>query len=182
MLALQGAFREHYNAFAKLGCNTSLVYYPEQIEGLHGLILPGGESTAISLLLQEKNFVGAISRGNQNGMGIFGTCAGTILLAKDVIGGSVSLGLMDIVVERNAYGRQVDSFETDIQISGLEDPFHAIFIRAPVIKSASGGANLLAKIGGHGVLAVQDRLVASTFHPELTNDLRIHKLFLNLIK
>lgn len=140
--------------------------------------MPGGESTAINLLLKKRKFTGKIIQAYQNGMGIFGTCAGSILLAKNIIGGDVSLGLMDITVERNAYGRQVDSFEADVQVKGLEDPFHAIFIRAPKIAGVNANADILARAENHGVLAVQDRMLAATFHPELTDDLRIHKLFL----
>lgn len=181
VLALQGAFREHQKALTKLGCEAPLVYYPDQIEGLDGLVLPGGESTAINLLLEKNGFTGKILNGYKRGMGIFGTCAGAILLAKNVIGGEALFGLMDITVERNAYGRQVDSFETDVQITGATDPFNAIFIRAPKITSVNGKAELLASVENHGVLAVQDRLLAATFHPELTNDLRIHKMFLDLL-
>lgn len=181
VLALQGAVSEHLIAFKKLGCEAKEILYPGDLDDLNGLVIPGGESTTLHWFLSKNGFAEKIKKAYSRGMGIFGTCAGCILVAKEVVGGVSTLGLMDIKVERNAYGRQIDSFETDLHISGFDNPFPAVFIRAPVILSANGKAKFLAKAGEFGVMAVQDRLLVTTFHPELTDDLRIHSFFIDII-
>lgn len=181
VLALQGAVSEHLDALKQLNCQTRPILYPRELAGLDGLVIPGGESTTLNQLLTKNRFTDKIKAAYFNGMGIFGTCAGCILLAKNISGGKKSLALMDISVERNAYGRQVDSFEADIAIDGFDIPYHGIFIRAPVILSADGNAKIMAKVGAYGTMAVQGRLLVTTFHPELTDDLRIHSFFLNIL-
>jgi 5'-phosphate synthase pdxT subunit len=173
VLALQGAFREHADVLGRLGVDVVEVRLPEQLVGLNGLVIPGGESTTIMRLaglygLDEaiRAFAGAV----------FGTCAGMIVLDRE------RLGLIDIVVERNAFGRQVSSFEADIEIAGEAEPFHAVFIRAPWIREAGADVEILAEVDGHPVLAREGRILVASFHPELTTDARIHERFLNLVR
>lgn len=181
VLALQGAVSEHLDALKKLGCDAKEVLYTHDLDGLNGLILPGGESTTFNWFFSRNDFSKKIKTAYLNGMGIFGTCAGCILVAKKVIGGVPSLDLMDIKVKRNAYGRQAESFEADLPVSGFDKPFPAVFIRAPAILSANEKAKILAKVDNFGVMAVQDRLLVTTFHPELTDDLRIHSFFIDIL-
>lgn len=183
VLALQGAVKEHIQALKRLGVNTENVTIPEQLRQLDGLIIPGGESTTMTKLMNLYGFIEPIKKRYSEGMGIFGTCAGMIALAKDVADGTVALGLMDISVKRNAFGRQIESFESDLEIAGFDDvPYRGVFIRAPWIEAANGTTKMLAKYENKGVLAQQGRLLAAAFHPELTDDLRLHKLFLNSLK
>lgn len=184
VLALQGAFLEHEKVLKSLGCQTVQVRKSEQLEAIDGLIIPGGESTTIGKLMNEFNLADPIRKRASEGMPVFGTCAGLILLAKDIVGSDQPrLGLMDIVAHRNAFGRQVDSFETNLNVKGLDsDPVKAVFIRAPYVKEAREGVEVLAAHEDKIVLARQKNLLAAAFHPELTDDDRIHRLFIGMIE
>jgi len=183
VLALQGAFIEHINVIQQLGIEASPVRLPDQVNGLDGLIIPGGESTSILNLMQSFNLIQPLRELAQAGFPILGTCAGMICLAKQVSANKMeTLALMDMEVRRNAFGRQVDSFETELPVPALgHEPFPAIFIRAPIIESASPQVEILAKLpNGVAVAARQGKLVATAFHPELTTDLRFHRYFLKI--
>ena len=185
VLALQGAFIEHIQMLQRLGARTREVRLPSDLEGLDGLIIPGGESTTIGKLLVHYQLLQPLRALVDSGFPIYGTCAGTILLAKDIGGlDQPLLATMDLVVQRNAFGRQLQSFETDIPIVGLgEAPFRAIFIRAPAIASAGPGVEVLAKLqNGTIVAARQENLLVSCFHPELTDDDRFHRAFLEQVR
>lgn len=183
VLAIQGDVSEHKKILADLGVEVSEVRTPADLEGVDGLIIPGGESTAIGKLMVEYGLDKAIPARARGGMPVYGTCAGMILMAREATGGEPPLlRLMDISVARNAYGRQVDSFETDIEIPGFGRPLHAVFIRAPMIERAGKGVQVLASIDGHPVLARQENLLVSSFHPELAPDDRIHRYFLEMIR
>src|SRR3982750_1829667 len=173
VLALQGAFREHIEALSALGVEAVEVRLPEQLEGLDGLIIPGGESTAIGKLAAKYGLQEAIRRYAESGNPVYGTCAGMILLSNDVGRDQPLLGVMDVKVERNAFGRQLDSFETGIDIPSLgEEPFPGVFIRAPKIESVGEDVQVLAKLAdGTTVAAKQDNMLVTAFHPELTDDL-----------
>jgi 5'-phosphate synthase pdxT subunit len=172
VLALQGNFREHAAMLRRLGADPVEVRLPEQLDGLDGLVIPGGESTAIGRLMRLYGVDEALRRFEAP---IFGTCAGMIVLDRD------HLGLGDFHVRRNAFGRQVRSFEADLDVGGGE-PVRAVFIRAPWIEDAGPGVEILAEVDGHAVLARDGRLLVAAFHPELTDDTRIHELFLNLVR
>jgi 5'-phosphate synthase pdxT subunit len=182
VLALQGAFEEHIALLRRLGVEALPVRLPQALEGLDALIIPGGESTTIARLMLSYNLTDTLRSRIQEGLAVLGTCAGMILLAKRVSDGLETLGVMDIEVRRNAFGRQVDSFETDLSIPPLgEDPFHGVFIRAPLIERASPEVEILSRLpDGVGVVVKQGKLLASAFHPELTDDLRFHSYFLKL--
>ena len=182
VLALQGAVTEHIQQVEQLGAKAIAIKTVAQLSTLDGLILPGGESTAIGKLMRQYGFIEAIQHFAQQGKGIFGTCAGMILLAKALENDpTVHLGLMDIRVQRNAFGRQVDSFQTDLEVKGLTDTFPAVFIRAPYIQGLDQSkVEILAQFNGNAVLAKQDNLLACSFHPELTADNRIMQLFLTM--
>jgi 5'-phosphate synthase pdxT subunit len=173
VLALQGAFREHARVLRRLGADVEEVRLPHQLDGLDGLVVPGGESTAIMRLARIYGLDEAIRRFEG---GILGTCAGMILLDRE------RLGLVDVTVLRNAFGRQVASFEADLDLAGDERPFRAVFIRAPWIEDAGPGVEILAEVDGHPVLARQGRVLVAAFHPELTDDTRIHERFLELCR
>lgn len=182
VLALQGAFIEHIKMLRKLGAETVEVRLPEHLDGLDALILPGGESTTIGKLAVEFNLLDPL-RQFAKSKPTWGTCAGMIFLAKDIgIDRQPILGVMDITVNRNAFGRQIDSFEADLPIAGIDGgPFHAIFIRAPIATAAGQGVEILGKLDdGRIIAARQGHLLATAFHPELTDDTRIHNLFLGL--
>ena len=187
VLALQGAFREHRRMLESLGAEVQEVRLPADLDGLAGLVIPGGESTTIGKLMMDYGLRDPIRDFHAVGGAIFGTCAGAILLSRTVLGAppqfghQPSLELMDISVQRNAFGRQVDSFQTDLEVTGLDAPFPAMFIRAPVIGAVGQGVEVLARQGERVVLARQGRLLASSFHPELTGDTRIHGLFLDML-
>ena len=184
VLASQGAFAEHISTLQRLGVETIPVRLPRELKTLDGLIIPGGESTSISRLMLDYNLLHEIREQARNGLPVFGTCAGMILLAKKVSDSDVeSLGLMDITVTRNAFGRQRDSFETELVIPVLgEKPFPGVFIRAPLIKQVNGKAEILARLADDtAVAARQGNLLASAFHPELTDDLRFHQYFLDIV-
>jgi 5'-phosphate synthase pdxT subunit len=185
VLALQGAFREHIVTLEALGASAVAVRLPEQLGDVSGLIIPGGESTAIGKLMRTYGFYDAIRQQHGAGMAVWGTCAGAILMAKEVLDAlpdQEALGLMDIAIRRNAYGRQVDSFEADLDVRGVDDgPFRGVFIRAPWIESVGDGTEVLARHDGHIVAARQGDLMATTFHPELTGDPRVHRYFLDSV-
>lgn len=184
VLALQGAFREHIEALRRLGAEAVEVRLPEQLEGLDGLIIPGGESTAIGKLAVKYGLQEAIRRYAERGKPVYGTCAGMILLSNDVGRDQPLLGLMNVKVERNAFGRQLDSFETGLSIPALgKEPFPGVFIRAPKISSVGAGAEVLSELeDGTPVAARQDNMLVTAFHPELTNDLRFHRYFLEMVE
>jgi 5'-phosphate synthase pdxT subunit len=180
VLALQGAFREHKQALERLGARVKEVRLPEHLEGVQGVVIPGGESTTIVKLMAAYGLDDALKQFHDEGGALWGTCAGAITIANDIIGhpDQPRLGLMDISVERNAYGRQVASFEADLQVEGLEQPFHAIFIRAPRIAGVGPGTKVLSTYRDDPIIVAEGRLMATVFHPELSNDDRIHRFFL----
>ena len=185
VLALQGAFIEHIHIFQSLGAEAVPVRRPEQLADLDGLVIPGGESTTIGKLAIEFGLMEPL-RDFARRKPVWGTCAGLIFMAKDIgIDQQPILGLMDITVDRNAFGRQYDSFETDLDIAGLdEEAFHAIFIRAPVVTSVDEGAGvqIVARVDDGRIVAVrQNRWLGTAFHPELTRDTRLHALFLKMV-
>ncbi|MFC0309073.1 pyridoxal 5'-phosphate synthase glutaminase subunit PdxT [Gallibacterium trehalosifermentans] len=178
VLALQGAVSEHLAQLQQLGVTAIAVKQIAQLAQLDGIILPGGESTAIGKLMRNYGFIEALQQFATN-KAIFGTCAGMILLAKQLVGEEQAhLQLMDIEVQRNAFGRQVDSFQTELHVKGIEQLVPAVFIRAPYIVKVGERVDILASYAEHPVLARQGKLLACSFHPELTSDLSILKLFL----
>ena len=187
VLALQGDFSEHIAMLKRLQVEAAEVRLPDHLNGLDGLIIPGGESTTIGKLAVAYNLMEPLKLFGQR-HAIWGTCAGAIFLSKDIGRDQPLLGLMDIKVQRNAFGRQIDSFETDLDIPELKqatnttDDYHAVFIRAPIIESVSGDAKVLATVpDGRIVAAQQGHLLATSFHPELTRDTRFHEYFLTLV-
>lgn len=185
VLGLQGDVREHARAICELGGDAVEVRLPSELDGVDALILPGGESTTMSLLLGTSGLLAPLTERLEGGMPAFGTCAGMILLASGVEDGRPDqncLGAIDITVRRNAFGRQVDSFETDLDVAGLDEPFHAVFIRAPVVERVGPDVEVLAEVTGSDgaarpVLCRQGRILVSAFHPELSGDLRLHEQF-----
>jgi 5'-phosphate synthase pdxT subunit len=183
VLASQGAFAEHIQSLNKLNVEAVPVRLPGELKGVDGLILPGGESTTISKMLNAYDLMQRIAALGKEGTPIFGTCAGMILMAKHISpNNSASLELMDITVKRNAFGRQVDSFETELKIPALgKVPFPAVFIRAPMVENCDENVEALARLKDNTIVAVkQGKLVATAFHPELTDDLRFHQYFLDI--
>lgn len=186
VLALQGAFIEHEQALRRAGVEAREVRLPEHLEGLAGLIIPGGESTTIAKLAVQYGLLEPIRALAAEGKPLWGTCAGMIFMAKDIRRDQPLLGLMDVVVQRNAFGRQVDSFEADLVVPALvtpenAQPFHAIFIRAPLIEAVGDGVEVLARLdNGVIVAARQGHLLATSFHPELSHDERFHRYFVSL--
>jgi 5'-phosphate synthase pdxT subunit len=182
VLAVQGNFREHLAMLARLGVDGVEVRLPEQLEGLDALIVPGGESTAIGRLIRLYGLEEAIERFPAP---IFGTCAGLILVAREAVDGVPGqplLGLVDLVVRRNGYGRQVRSFEADLELAGEPRPLHGVFIRAPRVEEAGPDVEVLAELDGDPVLLRQGRILVAAFHPELTDDTRVHELFLEIVR
>lgn len=178
VLALQGAFREHRHALERLGVEVREVRLPKDLEHLDGVIFPGGESTTIGKLMVNYGLDTALRDFHEDGGAIWGTCAGAILLATDIEGSSQPrLGLLEMTVARNAFGRQVDSFEVPLAVKGLATPFPAVFIRAPVIETVGEGVDVLAEVDDRIVLVHKGRLLASSFHPELSGDDRLHRFF-----
>jgi pyridoxal 5'-phosphate synthase pdxT subunit len=173
VLALQGNFREHAAMLRRLGAAPVEVRKPEQLAGLDGLIIPGGESTTFMRLMRLYGLEDAIRRFEEP---VLGTCAGLIVLDRD------HLGLVDLEVERNAYGRQVASFEADLGLAGDEKPLRGVFIRAPRIQRAGEDVEVLGELDGEPVLLRQGRFIVATFHPELTDDTRVHELFLDAVR
>src|SRR5689334_9332038 len=173
VLAVQGNFREHADMLRRLGAETIEVRKPEQLEGLDGLVIPGGESTTFMRLMGLYGLDDAIRRFAGP---IFGTCAGMIVLDRD------HLDLVDVAVRRNAFGRQVASFETDLDVAGEPEPVRAVFIRAPWVEEVGPGVEVLAEVDGRPVLARDGRFLVAAFHPELTDDTRLHERFLDLVR
>ena len=182
VLALQGAFREHKQVLERLGADVTEVRLPAQLSGLAGIIIPGGESTTMVKLMQLYGLDRALKDFYSGGGAVWGTCAGAIAIARDVAGRPEQprLGLLDIEVTRNDYGRQVASFETELDVKGFPTPFHAIFIRAPRITRIGPEVEVLASYQNDPVMVTRDRLLATVFHPELSGDDRVHKRFLTL--
>jgi pyridoxal 5'-phosphate synthase pdxT subunit len=188
VLDLQGDVREHAAALAELGETVRLVRMPTDLDGLAGLIIPGGESTTLSMLLESSGLFDPLDRALQSGLPVFGTCAGMILLADDVLDGRSDqrrFGAIDLTIRRNGYGRQVASFECDLAVAGLgTDPVHAVFIRAPVVERAGDEVAVLATLPERGqpVVCRQGSVLVTAFHPELTGDRRLHQLFVAMTK
>jgi len=188
VLALQGAFIEHEKVLNRLGVETCEVRLPKDLAGLDGIIIPGGESTTIGKLAVQYGLIEPMRAMARSGKPMWGTCAGMIFMAKDVGREQPLLDLMDVTVQRNAFGRQVDSFEADLDVKGLNGarPFHAIFIRAPLIESVGASVEVLARVERRGqpviVAARQGNLLATSFHPELSADDRFHRFFVSLAK
>jgi 5'-phosphate synthase pdxT subunit len=182
VLALQGAVSRHARALTELGATPVEVRTPEDLAGVDALVIPGGESTTISMLIESAGLFEPLAARLAGGMPAFGTCAGMILLATEVLDGRSdqrSFGAIDLTVRRNAFGRQVDSFEADLDVTGLDGgPLHAVFIRAPAIERAGPDVEILARVGERPVLARSGRVLVSAFHPELTADRRLHQIFL----
>jgi 5'-phosphate synthase pdxT subunit len=181
VLALQGAFERHQRVFQKLGVDAVQVRMPADLAAVDALVMPGGESTTMSQLLESSELFEPISLRIKQGLPVFGTCAGMILLSKKILDGrddQLSFEAIDIDVQRNAYGRQIDSFEAEIKIDSLDNSFNAVFIRAPRIVSLGSDVHALAYCGDDVVLARQDNILVASFHPELANDVRLHELFL----
>ena len=184
VLGVQGDVSEHAAALERAGARAVWVRRPEDFEGVDGLVLPGGESTTLRRLLDYEGLLEAVRRRGEEGMPIFGTCAGAILLATSVTGAPVPhLSLVPMRVSRNAYGRQRESFATDLEVKGLEDePLHAVFIRAPMIEEVGEGVDILARVEGEIVLAETESALVATFHPELTDDDRLHRRFVEKVR
>jgi 5'-phosphate synthase pdxT subunit len=189
VLALQGDVREHTLALSELGCTVRPVVRPGDLDGLSGLVLPGGESTTLSLLLESTGLAGAVGEATRAGrLPILGTCAGMVLVARRVLDGrpdQLTFGLMDMVVRRNGYGRQDRSFETELELVGAHGahgapPLPAVFIRAPRVVEAGEQVEVLARVQGDPVLVRQGAVLATSFHPELTTDRRVHEMFVEL--
>lgn len=185
LLALQGAVELHARSLARLGVATLPVRRPDQLADVDALIIPGGESTTISMLLERQGMVEPLAERLADGMPTLGTCAGMILLATDVADGRADqrrFAAIDIAVRRNGYGRQVDSFESDVAVGGLgAAPFHAVFIRAPLVERVGPDVEVLAEVDGVPVLCRQGNVIVSSFHPELSNDTRIHQLLVDAV-
>ncbi|HEY1133428.1 MAG TPA: pyridoxal 5'-phosphate synthase glutaminase subunit PdxT [Nocardioides sp.] len=185
VFALQGDVREHLHALVALGVDAFAVRRPEELERCDGLVLPGGESTTMAKLARTFGLLEPLRERVSGGMPAFGTCAGMILLADRVVDGTAgqeTIGGLDVTVRRNAFGRQVDSFEADLTLRGLADPVHAVFIRAPWIEHAGPEVEVLAEAAGHPVAVRQGRLLATSFHPEVDGDGRVHRLFLEMVQ
>jgi 5'-phosphate synthase pdxT subunit len=181
VLGLQGNVKEHADMLQNITKHVRIVKKASEIKGLDGLVIPGGESTTIFPLLKKYKIDKEIEKAN---LPVFGTCAGAVIMAKEILNRDQdTLNLMDTSVERNAYGRQVDSFETDLKVSKLgKKPIKGVFIRAPIIKRVGKGVETLAKHNGDSVLVRDGKFLASTFHPELTSDTRVHEYFLSLLE
>ena len=186
VLALQGDVREHVRALEEAGAATVLVRTPADLDGLDALVLPGGESTAIGRLLRTSGLLEPLRGLLTAGLPAYGSCAGMVLLADEVVDGLPGQPLLhglDVTVRRNAFGRQVDSFETDLPVAGLPGgDVHAVFIRAPWVERAGPDVEVLAERDGHPVVVRQGRLLATSFHPELTGDARVHALFVDMVR
>lgn len=184
VLGLQGDVREHCALLERVGATSVIVKHADELASVDALILPGGESTTIGKLLERYELLQPVKERAVQGMPVYGTCAGAILMAREITGAQAAsprLELMDVAVERNAYGRQVDSFEADLRVTGLDETFRAVFIRAPVIRVAADAVEVLAACDERPVLVRQGKLLASTFHPEMSGDPRVHELFLEMV-
>lgn len=185
VLALQGAFAAHQRMLEGLGVSTVAVRRPEHLDGVTALVIPGGESTTMSKLAVSTGLFGPLADRLATGMPAFGTCAGAIMLATGIAAGRTDqrdFRALDIDVLRNGYGRQIDSFETDVEVAGLDRPFHATFIRAPIIERVGPGVRVLATVGENAVAVSAGAVMATTFHPELGADDRLHRLFVESIE
>jgi 5'-phosphate synthase pdxT subunit len=190
VLALQGDVREHRRVLESCGAATAVVRRPEELDRVDALVIPGGESTTMWRLARTFELLDPLRKRVEQGMPAYGSCAGMILLAdriKDGAAGQETIGGIDMLVRRNAFGRQVDSFESDVVMSGLDTPFHAVFIRAPWVESVGAGAEALGRAAtgdsaGRIVAVRQGHLLATSFHPELTGDPRVHEYFLEMVK
>jgi 5'-phosphate synthase pdxT subunit len=185
VLALQGDVREHVRSLTEAGAEAVPVKTRAELDSVDGIVVPGGESTTIGKLLTIFGLLEPLRRRITDGLPAYGSCAGMILLANDVAGGvpgQPTIGGLDVTVRRNAFGRQVDSFETDLDVAGVEGgPVHAVFIRAPWVERVGDGVEVLAETAGHPVAVRQGRLLATSFHPELTGDRRVHELFVRMV-
>jgi len=187
VLALQGDTREHLAALREAGVDTTTVRRQTELDAVDALVIPGGESTTMSHLLAEFGLLEPLRKRVAEDMPVYGSCAGMILLATDIVDAgadgrrAVPLGGIDITVRRNAFGRQVDSFEEDISFNGLDSPVHAVFIRAPWVERVGDGVQVLAEAAGHPVAVRQRRALATAFHPEITGDRRVHRLFVDIL-
>lgn len=184
LLALQGAIGPHGDALRDLGATPVEVRTPEQLADVDALVVPGGESTTMAKLLVTSGLDQPLRARLGAGMPTFGTCAGMIVLAREVLDGRAdqqSYAAIDITVRRNAFGRQIDSFEADLAVAGFDAPLHAVFIRAPFVEAVGPGVDVLATVDGHPVLCQQGPVLVSAFHPELTADRRLHQHFLSLV-
>ncbi|OME71541.1 glutamine amidotransferase subunit PdxT [Paenibacillus sp. FSL A5-0031] len=183
VLALQGAVAEHIRSLEAAGAEAVAVKRVEQLEELQGLVIPGGESTTIGKLMRNYGFMEAIKDFSAQGKPLFGTCAGLIVLADEIEGQEdAHLRLMDMTVARNAFGRQQESFETDLDVKGIDEPVRAVFIRAPLIKKVGAGVDVLSTYRDEIVTARQGHLLAVSYHPELTDDYRLHAYFVDMVK
>jgi len=190
VLSLQGDVREHLRVLTALGADATTVRRVGELERCHALVVPGGESTTMAKLARTFGLIEPIQARIGAGMPVFGTCAGMIMLAdhiKDGMAGQETFGGLDVTVRRNAFGRQVDSFETDLDFVGLDDPVHAVFIRAPWVDEVGAGVRVLARVDGgpsdDKVVAVQqEQLMATSFHPEVDDDERVHRMFVDLVR
>jgi 5'-phosphate synthase pdxT subunit len=190
VLALQGDVREHRRALESCGATTAVVRRPEELERVGALVIPGGESTTMWRLARTFDLLDPLRKRVEQGMPAYGSCAGMIMLADHILDGAEgqeTIGGIDMLVRRNAFGRQVDSFEGDVRMTGLDTPFHAVFIRAPWVESVGEGAEVLGRAesgdsAGRIVAVRQGHLLATSFHPELAGDPRIHALFLEMVK
>ena len=182
ILCMQGAFLEHRQSLEKLGVEVAEVRKADQLDGLDGLVLPGGESTAIGKLIRELGLKNKMEELITGGLPVWGTCAGMILLAKKLTGSDVvHMPMMDIEVTRNAYGRQLGSFSADIPMKGVDGDVPMVFIRAPYINDAENSVEALSVVDGNTVAARQKNMLVTSFHPELTDDLRVHEYFVNMV-
>jgi 5'-phosphate synthase pdxT subunit len=187
VLALQGDVREHLAALSAVGADPIPVRRRSELDAVDALLIPGGESTTISLLLRELELTEPLRDRLADGMPAYGSCAGMILLASEILDAgalgraATALGGIDMAVRRNAFGRQVDSFEGDIDFEGLDEPVHAVFIRAPWVERIGPNVQVLAQAAGHPVAVRQGRVLATSFHPEVTGDRRIHRLFIDIV-
>ncbi|BBX22326.1 pyridoxal 5'-phosphate synthase subunit PdxT [Mycolicibacter terrae] len=187
VLALQGDVREHLAALIAVGADPVPVRRRAELDAVDALLLPGGESTTMSHLLRELELIDPLRARLADGMPAYGSCAGMILLAGEIVDAgadgraAIPLSGIDMTVRRNAFGRQVDSFEGDVQFTGLDDPVHAVFIRAPWVERVGPGVQVLAKAAGHPVAVRQGAVLATSFHPEVTGDRRIHRLFVDIV-
>lgn len=182
VLALQGDVREHLATLDALDVESVSIKHPAHLESIDALIVPGGESTTIGKMAQRFGLIDPLRSAIGDGMPVYGTCAGMILLAASLTDSDQPLiGVLDVVVRRNAFGRQNESFEASLDVGGLQDPFPAVFIRAPWIEKVGAQVEILASMSGHPVMVRQDAIMASSFHPELTGDKRIHQMFLKTV-
>lgn len=184
VLALQGAFDAHVRCLTGLNVEVRLVKTESELKDVDGLVVPGGESTTMSNLLVSSGLGKILANKIHEGLPVFGTCAGMIMMASSIIDGrpdQIALNAMNIQVRRNGYGRQNDSFEQDIDIASFDTPFHALFIRAPIIEKVGNDVEVLSTVDGHPVLVRQGKALASSFHPELVPDLRIHEIFKSIV-